>query len=81
VATTTPDKKIEHARPLWDLREDEKRLFAITFTGGLAANVGLVVVLALGFSRPVRWRGSPGLATRRLGTSSSWRWCYTRSAG
>jgi len=61
VATTTPDdaereqeeKKASpdhehHARrPLWDLREDEKRLLAITAVGGLAANLGLVLIVGL----------------------------------
>jgi hypothetical protein len=49
MATTTPDDaECEPARPLWDLREDEKRLLAITVVGGLTANVGLVLVVGLG---------------------------------
>ena len=35
-------------RPFWKLREDDQRPLLITFLGGLAANIGLVPVLALG---------------------------------
>jgi hypothetical protein len=49
VATVTPDDADQReARPYWKLAEDDKRGLFITIVGGLAANVGLVLVLALG---------------------------------
>jgi hypothetical protein len=65
MATATPDDgQAQHGerlirRLLWPEKwsDADKRLLAITFVGGLAANVGLVVVLAVGFfaARAVRW--------------------------
>ncbi len=36
------------ASRFWHLREDDKRLLFITVVGGLAANVGLVLIVGLG---------------------------------
>ena len=35
-------------RPVWKLSQDDKRLLFITAAGGLAANIGLVLVVGLG---------------------------------
>jgi hypothetical protein len=32
----------------WRMREDDRRLLFITFIGGLAANIGLVIIVGLG---------------------------------
>jgi hypothetical protein len=74
VATTTPDDsqkeqgKNEARRMPWAEQWSgaDKRLFLITFLGGLAANVGLVVVVALAVltARGLAWyfRHANGLA-------------------
>jgi ABC-type spermidine/putrescine transport system permease subunit II len=49
MATTTDGETgREPARRYWDLNEDDKRMLLIAFIGTLAANVGLVLTLALG---------------------------------
>ena len=52
MATSTPPDDAEQQpparRPFWKLREDDQRLVFATFLGGLAANVGLGLILALG---------------------------------
>lgn len=37
-------------RQFWELREDDKRLLFITIVGGLAANIGLVLIVGLGLA-------------------------------
>ena len=46
--TTPPDDAEQPERPFWSLLRDDQRLVFATFLGGLAANIGLVLVLALG---------------------------------
>jgi hypothetical protein len=38
------------ARPFWNLREDDQRMLYVTIIGGLAANVGLVIIVGLGIA-------------------------------
>jgi len=44
------DAEQERERPLWQLSGDDRRLLLITFVGGLAANVGLVLIVGLGLA-------------------------------
>jgi predicted lipid-binding transport protein (Tim44 family) len=46
-ACPAPAKK---RRPLWDLRDSDRRLLFVTIVGGLAANVGLVLIVGLGLT-------------------------------
>jgi len=64
VATTTDDSQEEPGekkaeRKSWAAQwsDADKRLFLITLLGGLAANVGLVIIVALGFlsARGIAW--------------------------
>jgi hypothetical protein len=51
VATTTPeDEKREKSRPYWHLEDGDKRVLYITVIGGLAANIGLVLIVGLGLA-------------------------------
>lgn len=46
MSATETDK--DHERRFWQLALDDKRMLYITFVGGLAANIGLVLVVGLG---------------------------------
>jgi hypothetical protein len=70
---TAPAADDEHAaarsRKFWNLNVDDQRVMYITVVGGLAANVGLVLVIALGFLEVHlihRYRHEPGIISEEI---------------
>lgn len=51
MATTTEET---HASRFWHLKEDDQRTLFIVFVGGLAANIGVVLIVGLGLGLD-RW--------------------------
>jgi hypothetical protein len=49
---TPPDPEAKRPAPrrYWQLGDDDKRILYITVVGGLAANIGLVVIVGLGLA-------------------------------
>jgi hypothetical protein len=52
VVTTTEDdsERQEERRAAWELNADDRRVLLITFAGGLAANVAVVLIVGLGLA-------------------------------
>jgi hypothetical protein len=47
-ALPAPSQKAPATRPFWHLEIDDKRTLYITILGGLAANIGAVLIIGLG---------------------------------
>lgn len=57
-AERVPAQQQEARRSFWQLNDDDKRMLYITIIGGLAANIGLVLVVGLGLAIVRRPHGS-----------------------